>query len=221
MVLPLNNIQNEFEKKPLIFAGASGQGMRAESNFYAANKSGFDTPLILGGGHNEGYFVCMPYGITPDSSAKKTTTSQYGVRSVTVNGVPHPVIEAAVVEFVPRRICVRKKTIGPTQAGIRMRALRGKQNRRPVALPRSAKRKSPRRLYDVYINGCRVAVRRLGAKAQKILANGIFAMTYDMSATYTINQNSGLKKTNIPQSIRKFCMACLASRQFKLGANHR
>lgn len=221
MVLPLKNHQSKFEKIASFFVGASRQGAHAENKFYTANKSGLGISFSLGDKHASGYFVCVPYNICPNGSAKKPITNQHGIRALTVQDGQRPVVEFAVVEFIPRKIRARQKRINPKRGRVRMRTLQRKQNARPVSAFPRPKRKSSRRLYDVYINGCRVAVKRLGPKAQKNLANGIFVMSYGMSATYTVNQNGGLKETNIPQSIRKFCISRLAPRQFGLGANHR
>lgn len=172
--------------------------------FDTNNKSIFFTPFALNGVPVQKYSWCLPYGDMPYMAINIPSISQPGIKSWGMGDTLVPVFEIAVVEFVPRANCASKKTDTPKRRRCRPRSSKNKPNilsRGPIAqnIPakpkmrtntvslRNTKRNAFGGLYDVYINGRRVATKRMNANAKTFMNNRILALSYQVPAGLTDN----------------------------------
>lgn len=172
--------------------------------FDTNNKSIFFTPFALNGVPFQKYSWCLPYGDMPYMAINIPSISQPGIQSWGMGDTLVPVFEIAVVEFVPLANCASKKTDTPKRRRCRPRSSKNKPNilsRGPIAqnIPakpkmrtntvslRNTKRNAFGGLYDVYINGRRVATKRMNANAKTFMNNRILALSYQVPAGLTDN----------------------------------
>lgn len=172
--------------------------------FDTNNKSIFFTPFASNGVPVQKYSWCLPYGGVSYMAINIPSISQPGVRTWGATSTLVPVFEIAVVEFVPRANCASKKTDTPKRHRGRPRGLKNKPNilsRGPIAqnIPakpkmrtntvslRNTKRNALGGVYDVYINGVRVATKRMNANAKTFMNNRILALSYQVPAGLTDN----------------------------------
>lgn len=172
--------------------------------FDTNNKSIFFTPFASNGVPVQKYSWCLPYGGVSYMAINIPSISQPGVRTWGATSTLVPVFEIAVFEFVPRANCASKKTDTPKRRRGRPRGSKNKANvlsRVPIAqnIPakpkmrtntvslRNTKRNALGGVYDVYINGVRVATKRMNAKAKTFMNNRILALSYQVPAGLTDN----------------------------------
>ena len=194
------NIRNENDTRLYIInlrGGTVVDGCESGASrivFDTNNKSIYFTTFASNGNPAQKYSWCLPHGAVPYMAINVPSTSRPGVQAWGANMMLSPVIEIAVVDFVPR---AKRKRSRPRGSKNKPKVL----SREPVvqnapATPQIRKNKVSLRntsrgtlggVYDVYINGVRVATKRMNAHAKTFMNNRILAVSYQVPAGLTQN----------------------------------
>lgn len=162
--------------------------------FDTNNESIYFIPLQSNGTPIQQYAWCLPRGNTPYMTINVPTTFMPNISKIDAKYNLQPIAEITVIEFKPRKTRVRSKaTNTAAQQPKRPRGRpKGSKNKprtlttAPVATPTIRKNAVKLRpvkktllgdtIYDVYINGKRVAENRTNATAETFMNNRILAV---------------------------------------------
>lgn len=189
------NVRNENDRR--LYLINLRDGTVADGCQFGASKLTFDTnnksiyfyPLASNGCSAQKYSLCLSRGGASHTVINVPSKLQSGIQSWSAKINLVPVIEIAVVDLVPRAKRKRgrprgsknkPKVLQPTTVVNNARTK--PRVRKNMVSVRKSKRNSLASMYDVYINGRRVATRRMNANPKTFMNNRILVVPYRVSA---------------------------------------